>query len=60
VRLRRLIERHIQFGKSPEAAREWVLRSDERNAVLVAASAASADLVVDLDGADLRPGPAGA
>jgi pantothenate kinase len=59
-RLRRLIDRHVEFGKSPAAAREWVLRTDERNAALVAASAAGADLVVDLDGADLRDGSGGA
>jgi pantothenate kinase len=56
-RLRRLIERHVQFGKSPEAARAWVQRSDERNAALVRASAAAADLVVELGGADLRTPP---
>jgi pantothenate kinase len=49
VRVHRLIARHVEFGKSPAAAREWVMRSDERNAELVAASATSADLVVDLD-----------
>jgi pantothenate kinase len=50
----RLIARHVEFGKSPDAARDWVLRSDERNAELVAASADAADLVVDLAGLDLR------
>jgi len=49
-RVRRLIARHVAFGKAPDAAREWVLRSDERNAALVTATADSADLVVDLDG----------
>ena len=48
VRIPRLIARHVQFGKSPEAAREWVLRSDERNARLVEATAGFADLIVDL------------
>jgi pantothenate kinase len=48
LRLERLIARHVRFGKSPEQAREWVLRSDERNAVLVAATESAADLVVDL------------
>lgn len=48
VRIERLIARHVEFGKSPQAAREWVSRSDERNADLVAASGSSADLVVDL------------
>jgi pantothenate kinase len=41
-----LIARHIAFGKSPEFAREWVMRSDERNAELVASTRDRADLVV--------------
>jgi len=48
VRVPRLIARHISFGKSPEEAREWVLRSDEANAALVAATRNRADLVVRL------------
>lgn len=47
VRLERLMARHARFGRSPSDAREWVLRSDERNAALVAATEASADLVID-------------
>ncbi len=49
VRRSRLVARHEQFGKSPEAAREWVERSDEANARLVAATRGSADLVVGRD-----------
>ena len=45
----RLIARHIAFGKTPEAAREWVLGPDERNAVIVSTGAARADLVLELD-----------
>lgn len=48
VRVPRLIARHIQFGKSPDEAREWVLRSDETNAALVAATRSRADAVVRL------------
>ena len=48
LRLQRLIQRHIQFGKTPEYARAWVLRSDERNAALVATTAAAADVLVRL------------
>ncbi|WP_370287692.1 nucleoside/nucleotide kinase family protein [Nocardioides sp.] len=48
-RVERLIARHVRFGKSSEAAREWVLRSDEANARLVAATRDAADLVVHLD-----------
>jgi pantothenate kinase len=46
VRIERLVERHIRFGKDPRAAREWVLRSDEANAALVAASERAADRIV--------------
>src|SRR5918997_6005300 len=48
LRVERLIQRHIQFGKTPEYARAWVLRSDERNAQLVAATAPAADVLVRL------------
>lgn len=34
-RQRRLIDRHIRFGKSPEDAKRWVLGTDERNARLI-------------------------
>jgi pantothenate kinase len=49
TRMRRLIWRHVEFGKSPVAAREWVLRSDEPNAQLVAPTVKAANLVIDLD-----------
>ena len=48
VRVPRLIRRHIDFGKSSDEAREWVMRSDEANAALVAASRSRADVVVRL------------
>jgi pantothenate kinase len=48
VRVERLIRRHMHFGKSPDQAREWVLRSDEANAALVARGRGSADVVVVL------------
>jgi pantothenate kinase len=54
IRTERLIARHVRFGKSPDAARAWVLRSDQPNADLVAAAADRADLIVDLRGVDLR------
>lgn len=50
LRVRRLIERHVQFGKTPDEARAWVLRTDEVNARLVEASADRADLRVDVPG----------
>ena len=46
--MQRLIQRHIQFGKTPEYARAWVMRSDERNAALVATTAPAADVLVRL------------
>ncbi|WP_052032307.1 nucleoside/nucleotide kinase family protein [Streptomyces viridochromogenes] len=45
-RLRRLIARHEEFGKTHDQAVAWVLRSDQRNAELVAATRDRADLVV--------------
>ncbi|MEU4162085.1 nucleoside/nucleotide kinase family protein [Actinoplanes sp. NPDC026670] len=46
-RLRRLIERHIRFGKAPAAAEAWATGTDERNAEVIAASQDRADLIVD-------------
>lgn len=48
VRRARLVQRHEQFGKSPEAAHAWVEQVDEPNARLVAATRTSSDLVVPL------------
>jgi pantothenate kinase len=48
TRLRGLIQRHMDYGKSPEDARAWVLRSDQSNARVVAATRDRADLVVSL------------
>lgn len=47
VRRSRLIARHVEFGKSPAEAEEWVRRVDEPNADLVVASAHLADRFVD-------------
>ncbi|QES58222.1 nucleoside/nucleotide kinase family protein [Streptomyces venezuelae] len=47
LRLERLIDRHVRHGKDPVHAREWVARSDERNARLVALGRHRADLVLD-------------
>ncbi|MEV4351357.1 nucleoside/nucleotide kinase family protein [Actinoplanes sp. NPDC049596] len=46
TRLSRLIARHVRFGKDAASASAWATGSDERNAVLIAASRARADLVV--------------
>lgn len=48
VRRARLAARHVEFGKSPDAAERWVARVDDPNAALVVASRASADRVVTL------------
>jgi pantothenate kinase len=48
VRVERLVARHITHGRSPEAAREWVLRSDEANARTIAAGRQRASLVVEM------------
>ncbi|CAM5667465.1 Pantothenate kinase OS=Streptomyces griseomycini OX=66895 GN=FHS37_005440 PE=4 SV=1 [Streptomyces griseomycini] len=45
-RVRRLVARHEEFGKSHEEAVAWVLRSDGPNAELVTATRDRADLVV--------------
>jgi pantothenate kinase len=45
-RRRRLVARHIQFGKSPEQAEAWVRDVDERNAERIEKARAKADLVV--------------
>jgi pantothenate kinase len=46
LRRERLVARHVHYGRTVEQAREWVLRTDEPNAVLVGASRARADLVL--------------
>ena len=46
VRRQRLINRHIRFGKSRTDAVSWVDGPDQRNADLIAATRADADLIV--------------
>jgi pantothenate kinase len=57
LRRRRLVDRHVQFGKAPEAAAEWVDRSDEANARRVRIARAAADLVIAMDSLDATPPP---
>jgi len=45
-RVDQLVARHVGHGRSPEAAAEWVHRSDEANTRLVAAARDRADLIV--------------
>lgn len=50
VRVRRLVDRHVRFGKPRPYAERWVADSDEANARLVEAGRDRADLI-------LRPRP---
>ncbi|GAA4605310.1 pantothenate kinase [Actinoplanes octamycinicus] len=45
-RLRRLVDRHVHFGKAPDAAVAWATGTDERNAEVILATRARADLIV--------------
>jgi pantothenate kinase len=49
IRVPRLIARHVEAGKTAEAAAEWVTRSDEANAALVVASMHRATALVHVD-----------
>ncbi|HRJ68642.1 MAG TPA: nucleoside/nucleotide kinase family protein [Beijerinckiaceae bacterium] len=46
TRRERLIQRHMRHGRSAEAARAWVLRSDEANASLIEATKDRADAML--------------
>lgn len=56
-RRRRLVERHVRFGKTRAAAEQWVQRVDEQNAALVDATRARADRILDLQ--DFVASPSG-
>lgn len=43
LRIERLVRRHEQHGRSPQAARDWVANTDEPNARRIAATRARAD-----------------
>jgi pantothenate kinase len=47
-RARRLITRHVEFGKSPDEATAWVHGPDQANARLVTSTRHRADLVIGL------------
>lgn len=49
IRHQRLIERHIAYGKTPDAARAWALGPDEANAALIRAGADRADISLAVD-----------
>ena len=48
TRVEWLIARHVAFGKTPAEAEAWVMRSDQANAAVVAATRDRADVVVRL------------
>lgn len=48
LRQERLIDRHIAFGKEPQAAREWALGTDENNARVIQASSPRADVLITI------------
>lgn len=50
LRRERLVKRHMQFGRSLEAARDWVATTDEPNAVRIDATKSRADLVFMAEG----------
>jgi pantothenate kinase len=45
-RIARLVARHVEFGKTPEEARDWVATTDQRNSELVAGTVGKADRVI--------------
>ena len=49
LRLRRLVQRHVDHGKSADEAHRWATASDQANAELVARTRPAADLLVEID-----------
>ena len=58
-RLRRLVERHLAFGKDRAAAVAWATGTDQANAAVIAATRDRADLVVAAEVLDGIGGPPG-
>ena len=60
LRVERLVARHVEFGKSPNAAQAWVMDTDQPNADLVSPTAAKADMVIlnSSAGWEISPPPA--
>jgi pantothenate kinase len=57
LRVERLVARHVEFGKSHDAAQAWVADTDQPNADLVSPTADAADLVImnSADGWHISP-----
>jgi pantothenate kinase len=49
VRLERLLDRHVRFGKTPDAAVAWMATTDQPNADAIEATLERADLVIVVD-----------
>ncbi len=48
LRMKRLIARHVEFGRSERDARDWVMTTDEPNARLIEETRFRADFIVDI------------
>ena len=46
VRMSRLVDRHVQFGKDPDFAKAWIESVDEPNARLIETTRDRADLII--------------
>jgi len=57
LRVERLVARHVEFGKSRDAAQAWVADTDQANADLVSPTADAADMVImnSADGWHISP-----
>lgn len=55
VRVPRLVDRHVAHGRTRAEAEQWVRRSDEANAWVVAGTAHRADAAWDVPTGRLRP-----
>lgn len=57
TRRHRLVERHVRFGKTPEAAAAWTDGSDEANARAIRVTRETADLVITVPDDREAPSP---
>ncbi|MEN3344034.1 MAG: hypothetical protein V7635_610, partial [Arthrobacter sp.] len=51
TRIQRLIHRHFAYGKTEQEAQRWALGSDEQNAKMIQATAATADRIIRVSSA---------
>ena len=49
IRMRRLVDRHVRYGRTRSEAERFVRESDERNAQLIKTSRDQADVIVRMD-----------